>query len=108
MSQSIFIAHASPSSAAEEQAFNEWYTSTHIPEVRTAIPEITAVSRHRAWNPDPEAFVRYVAIYTVQGLSAAEVAAKLGAAAPSFSSGPMADSGEHAATLIFADSTQTE
>ncbi|GAA3947012.1 hypothetical protein [Microbacterium soli] len=104
MTTSVFIAEASPASPDREDEFNDWYTTTHIPEVRSAIPEVTAVSRYRTWKADQDGPARYIAVYEVDGLSAAEAAAKLGAAVPTFTAGPMITEGEHASVLTFADS----
>ena len=48
MAKALLLAWSSPSSAENETAFNDWYTGTHIPQVRAAIPSVTAVRRYHA------------------------------------------------------------
>ena len=47
MAKAMFLAWASPVNEASEAEFNDWYEGTHIPQVRSAIPAITAVHRYR-------------------------------------------------------------
>src|SRR6202044_4106119 len=47
MAKSMFMAWASPVDDASDAEFNAWYDGTHVPQVRAAIPAITAVHRYR-------------------------------------------------------------
>lgn len=85
MPKSVFLAWTEPSSLDSEDEFNRWYDEVHIPEVRSAVPSITAAYRYRYADPagsisgDLPAH-RYLAIYEldtpdVQGAAAALEAA---------------------------------
>lgn len=64
MPKAVLLAWSSPRSAERVAEFDEWYERTHIPQVRTAVPSITAVSRYELVDPDsPEPVNRYLAIY---------------------------------------------
>ncbi|MFU8945495.1 hypothetical protein ACLRGF_02065 [Mycetocola zhadangensis] len=93
MSSTAFFAYASPSSAAAEGDFLQWYSDVHIPEVRAAIPEITQVTRYLLWSPTAEAGTpnRYVTVYEVNAEDPTAVAARLGAAAPGLTMTPAID-----------------
>jgi len=47
MAKSMFMAWASPVDDASDTEFNAWYDGTHVPQMRAAIPAITAVHRYR-------------------------------------------------------------
>jgi EthD domain len=85
MAKAMFLAWASPVDEASEAEFNEWYEGTHIPQVRSAIPAITAVHRYRladltaAPGGAPPAR-RYLAVYELDTDDVASAAAALGAA----------------------------
>lgn len=81
MAKSVLIAYSSPSSSADEGAFNDWYENTHVGQVRAAVPGITVVSRYRVFDPASASGVsRYVAIYEIDSDDVAAAAAALGAA----------------------------
>lgn len=85
MAKAVLIAFSSPASADDEARFNDWYDSTHIPQVRAAIPSISRVARYRtvdpAAGPDaPAGPARYITVYEIDGADAAAAAAALGAA----------------------------
>lgn len=91
MAKAMFLAWASPVDEASEAEFNDWYEGTHIPQVRAAIPAITAVHRYRLADlpaapggaepgSTPPAR-RYLAVYELDTDDVAAAAAALGAAA---------------------------
>ena len=47
MAKGLLLAWSSPASDESDAEFNSWYEDTHIPQVRAAIPSITAVYRYR-------------------------------------------------------------
>jgi hypothetical protein len=58
------LAWSSPRSAGQAGEFEDWYTSTHIPQIRAAVPSITAVSRYQMVDPESgEPSDRYLAVY---------------------------------------------
>jgi hypothetical protein len=86
MAKAMFLAWASPVDEASEAEFNEWYEGTHIPQVRSAIPAITAVHRYRladltAGPGGAPPARRYLAVYELDTDDVAAAAAALGAAA---------------------------
>ena len=86
MAKAMFLAWASPVDEASEAEFNEWYEGTHIPQVRSAIPAITAVHRYRLADLTAEPggappARRYLAVYELDTDDVASAAAALGAAA---------------------------
>jgi hypothetical protein len=84
MARATLIAHSSPSSPAQEEAFNDWYTKIHVPQVREAIPSITEVSRYRTVDPTGQSDeIRYIAVYEIDLEDVAIAAAQLGAAGQS-------------------------
>src|SRR5580704_2009579 len=83
MAKSMFMAWSSPVDEASEDEFNAWYDGTHVPQVRAAIPAITAVHRYRVADVPgvgaPSAH-RYVAVYELDTDDVAGAMAALGAA----------------------------
>jgi hypothetical protein len=82
MAKTLLLAWASPKDEASDAEFNAWYNGTHIPQMRAAIPSITAVHRYRtaalpgvAGAQPPQ---RYLAVYE---MDADDVAAMLRAMA---------------------------
>jgi hypothetical protein len=83
MAKSMFMAWASPVDDANDSEFNAWYDGTHVPQVRAAIPAITAVHRYRLADvPGLGASLahRYVAVYEMDTDDVASAMAALGAA----------------------------
>jgi hypothetical protein len=77
------MAWASPVDEASDSEFNAWYDGTHVPQVRAAIPAITAVRRYRVADvPGVGASRahRYVAVYEMDTDDVAGAMAALGAA----------------------------
>lgn len=80
----LLLAWSSPTSADVLDEYNAWYTETHIPQVREAIPAITRVTRHRLTDPvtgEGQPLPRYLAIYEIDGDDVPAAAAALGKAA---------------------------
>lgn len=82
MAPAMLLAWTSPIDEASDAEFNEWYVSTHVPEIRAAIPEVTSAHRYRLVNPGETASspVRYLAAYEIDTDDVASSAAKLAAA----------------------------
>jgi hypothetical protein len=58
------LAWSSPSSPGQAGEFEDWYENTHIPQIRAAVPSITAVSRYQLVDPgSPGRPDRYLAVY---------------------------------------------
>jgi hypothetical protein len=58
------LAWSSPASPDQAAEFEAWYESTHIPQIRAAVPSITAVSRYQLVDPEsPGRSERYLAVY---------------------------------------------
>ena len=83
MAKALLLAWSSPVDAAGEAEFHEWYSNTHIPQIGTAIPEVTNTTRYRLVTPGKspdETAARYLAVYEIDSDNVAESAGKLGAA----------------------------
>jgi hypothetical protein len=83
MAKAMFLAWASPVDDASDSEFNVWYDGTHVPQVRAAIPAITAVHRYRVADvPGVGATSahRYLAVYEMDTDDVAGAMAALGAA----------------------------
>ena len=83
MAKSMFMAWASPVDEASDSEFNAWYDGTHVPQVRAAIPAITAVHRYRVADVPgvgASSAHRYVAVYEMDTDDVAGAMAALGAA----------------------------
>jgi hypothetical protein len=69
MPKGIMFVASRPADPAREDEYNEWYSTTHVPEV-CAVPGIVAARRYRVHDtgglgaPDPSA-PGYVAIYEI-------------------------------------------
>lgn len=82
MAPALLLAWTSPIDEDSDAEFNEWYETTHIPEIRAAVPEVTGASRYRLVDPGQKAAspARYVAVYEIDSDDVSASAAKLGAA----------------------------
>ncbi|HTX27239.1 MAG TPA: hypothetical protein VME19_09505 [Streptosporangiaceae bacterium] len=83
MAKSMFMAWASPVDDASDSEFNAWYEGTHVPQIRAAVPAITAVYRYRVADvPGVGAAPthRYLAVYEMDTDDVAGAMAALGAA----------------------------
>lgn len=82
MAKALLLAWSSPVSSDHAAEYEDWYTRTHIPQVRAAVPAITAVSRFQLVDVDsPGAADRYLAIYELDDADVAAAAAALAASA---------------------------
>lgn len=105
VAKSVLIAYSSPASAADEEAFNNWYENTHIDQVRAAVPGIAVVSRYRVFDPAAESDVpRYIAIYEIDSDDVAAAAVALGeaGAAGKFDATSTMDVAANPPVLVFA------
>jgi len=85
MAKALFLAWSSPVDDASDGEFNAWYEGTHIPQVRAAIPAITAVHRYLTADladggAGGQPGQRYLAVYELDTDDVAGAAAALGAA----------------------------
>ncbi|WP_236792032.1 DUF4286 family protein [Amycolatopsis sp. GM8] len=81
MSTAMFLAWTSPVSVEAEDEFNEWYTNTHVPQVREHVPGITDVQRYTVLGSGGESGPRrYVCCYMLEGSDPAAAATALAAA----------------------------
>ena len=81
MAKSIVLAWTNPVDEASDKEFNAWYNGTHVPQVRAAIPAITAAHRYKVADlPGAPATHRYVAVYEMDTDDVAGALAALGAA----------------------------
>jgi hypothetical protein len=82
MAKALLLAWSSPASPDQVAEFEEWYTRTHIPQVRAAVPSITSVSRYELVDPgSPEPSNRYLAVYEIDDTDVAAAAAAMGESA---------------------------
>ena len=80
MAQGLFIA-CSSAVPGKDAEYEEWYETTHVPDVRAAIPSITAVHRYRQVDlTGGGGAPRYVAVYEFGDADVAVAAGQLGAA----------------------------
>jgi hypothetical protein len=78
MTKGLFLAWSSPVSADQLAEFDEWYATTHIPQVRAAVPSITAASRYELVDPaTPEPTLRYLTVYELDEADIAALAAAM-------------------------------
>ena len=81
MPTKYLIAFTNPVSVEQEQAYNDWYNGTHLPEV-TALPGFRSAKRFKASASqlagDPQ--FQYVALYELDDVETAVAA--LGKSAP--------------------------
>jgi hypothetical protein len=82
MAKGLFIAWMSPASDDHDAELNEWYNGTHIPQVRAAIPSVTAVHRYRTADlpGGQQPPHRYLAVYEMDSDDVPTAAAALGLA----------------------------
>jgi hypothetical protein len=80
MGKSALLAWASPVPDRTDE-FVDWYENVHVPEVRAAIPSIVKVTRYRLVDPsEPKRPARFLTIYALGEVDAAEAAQSLGQA----------------------------
>jgi hypothetical protein len=84
VARALMLAWSSPASPGQTGEFEAWYEDTHIPQIRAAVPSITAVSRYELVDLESgEPSHRYLAVYELDGDDIPAAAASLadGAAA---------------------------
>lgn len=97
MAKALFLAWTSPVDDASDSEFNAWYESTHIPQVRAAIPAITAVHRympadlHDGGGQGAQPTHRYLAVYEMDTDDVASAATALQTALGSMDITPTID-----------------
>jgi hypothetical protein len=78
VAKALLLAWTSPAAPARTAEFDEWYTRIHIPQVRAAVPSITAVSRYELVDPaSPEPTHRYLAVYELDDTDVPAAAAAM-------------------------------
>ena len=64
MAKGVLLAWTSPVSPDQLAEFDAWYSGTHIPQVRAAVPSITAAARYELVDPGAgEPSYRYLTVY---------------------------------------------
>lgn len=61
MAKTLLLVWSSPASPDVEETLNSWYDGTHIPELRAALPSITAVNRYQLHGEGGT--IRYLTAY---------------------------------------------
>ncbi len=87
VARALMLAWSSPASPGQTGEFEEWYETTHIPQIRAAVPSITAVSRYEL--VDPESVDRSNRYLTVYELDTDDIPAAAAALAGSAAAGRM-------------------
>lgn len=63
MPKGIMVVQSRPSDPAREDEFNDWYSNTHLPEIR-AVPGFVAARRYKVHDASGESH-SYLAIYEI-------------------------------------------
>lgn len=71
MGHSLLLAFTNPASAEQEDAYNDWYTNVHVPDL-LEIPGIGAARRYRLSDLEltpgaPVSENKYLAVYEIEG-----------------------------------------
>jgi len=77
MAEGLLLAWSSPVSQESVAEFEKWYEEVHIPEVRAAIPSISAVERYELVDPERGPSGRFLAVYRMDDADLAKAAAAL-------------------------------
>jgi len=83
MPKAVMLVFTDPSSPDVEDEFNDWYDSTHLPDIFKAAPGIKSATRYRlAESPAPGAEMpnRHLAIYEVEADDLNQVITDMGEA----------------------------
>ena len=65
MPKGIMVVQSRPSDPAREDEFNDWYSNTHLPEIR-AVPGFVAARRYRVHDSSGGSSAHsYLAIYEI-------------------------------------------
>jgi hypothetical protein len=78
MAEGLLLAWSSPASRESVAEFEKWYEEVHIPEVRAAIPSISAVERYELVDPERGPSGRFLTVYRMDDGDVAKAAAALG------------------------------
>jgi hypothetical protein len=78
MAKGVFLAWTSPVSPDRLAEFDEWYRETHIPQVRAAVPSISAATRYELIDPaaDQPSY-RYLTVYELDDADVPAAAAAM-------------------------------
>lgn len=63
MAKAVLLAWSTPISAESQHEFDSWYESTHIPQIKQAVPAITGATRYRLSDPAGTDTTRFLAVY---------------------------------------------
>ena len=78
MAKGVFLAWSSPVSPEQLAEFDEWYRTTHIPQVRAAVPSISAVARYELIDPAGAGpSYRYLTVYELDDADIGAAAAAM-------------------------------
>jgi hypothetical protein len=97
MAKGVFLAWSSPVSPEQLDEFDEWYHTTHIPQVRAAVPSISDVARYELVDPAADGpSHRYLTVYELDDadIPAAAAAMNESAAAGKLDPSPAMDLAE--------------
>ena len=64
MPKGIMVVQSRPCDPAREDEYNDWYSNTHLPEIR-AVPGFVAACRYKVHNGADPAANSYLAIYEI-------------------------------------------
>lgn len=64
MPKGIMVVQSRPSDPAREDEFNDWYSNTHLPEIR-AVPGFVSARRYKVHDPAAGGSSTYLAIYEI-------------------------------------------
>ncbi len=64
MPKGIMVVQSGPSDPAREDEYNDWYSHTHLPEIR-AVPGVVAARRYKVRDGGDARPHAYVAIYEI-------------------------------------------
>jgi hypothetical protein len=80
VAEGLFIAYSSAVPGRDAE-YEKWYEEIHVPDVRAAIPSVTAVHRYKQVDlTGGGGAPRYVAVYELGDADVATAAGQLGAA----------------------------
>ncbi|MFB9323861.1 hypothetical protein [Cryptosporangium minutisporangium] len=81
MAKTLLLAWSTPVSEEAVDEFHRWYEETHVPELRAAVPSITAANRYRLRpigpGPAAPAAGRFLCVYEIDEADAEAVAGAL-------------------------------
>ena len=94
MTAGVFLAWSSPVSPDHLAEFDQWYSGTHIPQVRAAVPSISGATRYELIDPAGSSpSYRYLTVYELDSadIPAAVAAMNESAAAGKIDMSPAMD-----------------